>query len=90
VDWTNSQEAKQATELINQWEPVESNHVDVHEHSLTLNFEVTDALELLSKSFTSPTVRDYAVSRLEQASNQVCQVFLFGIRLDWVLSSFIT
>jgi len=54
VDWTNSQEVKQATDLINQWEPI----------------EISDALELLSKSFTSHTVRDYAVSRLEKASNE--------------------
>jgi len=54
VDWENPQEAKHATELINQWQPIET----------------SDALELLSKSFTSNVVRDYAVSRLEKASNE--------------------
>eukprot|EP01117_Protostelium_nocturnum_P005327 TRINITY_DN1939_c0_g1_i4.p1 TRINITY_DN1939_c0_g1~~TRINITY_DN1939_c0_g1_i4.p1 ORF type:complete len:705 (-),score=270.95 TRINITY_DN1939_c0_g1_i4:499-2613(-) len=54
VDWSNNQEIKLATELIYQWAPI----------------EISDALELLSKNFTYHVVRDYAVERLEEASNE--------------------
>jgi len=54
VDWTNMQEVRLATDLLTQWKPI----------------DVSDALELLSKHFTYHVVRDYAVSRLQHATNE--------------------
>lgn len=34
--------------------------------------DVDDALELLSPHFTNPAVRQYAVSRLREANDEVC------------------
>ena len=48
--------SKQAIDLINKWEPIDT----------------ADALELLTPLFTNKAVRQYAVSRLKQASNEVC------------------
>jgi hypothetical protein len=45
---------------------------------------VSDALELLSKSFTSHTVRDYAVSRLEKASDEVLKLTI-GIYIPGIV-----
>ncbi|XP_024518652.1 phosphatidylinositol 3-kinase VPS34 [Selaginella moellendorffii] len=50
VDWNDAQEAKQATELMHKWEPV----------------DIPDALELLSADFESEEVRAYAVEALRK------------------------
>ena len=55
VNWTVSQEVKQALELLGAWNPM----------------DVEDALELLTPTFSHPAVRKYAVSRLRQASDEV-------------------
>ncbi|MEQ2190614.1 hypothetical protein XENOCAPTIV_002214 [Xenoophorus captivus] len=47
-------EAKQALELLGKWRPM----------------DVEDSLELLSSHFTNPTVRRYAVARLQQADDE--------------------
>eukprot|EP01116_Phalansterium_solitarium_P005208 TRINITY_DN1661_c3_g1_i1.p2 TRINITY_DN1661_c3_g1~~TRINITY_DN1661_c3_g1_i1.p2 ORF type:complete len:502 (-),score=225.34 TRINITY_DN1661_c3_g1_i1:481-1986(-) len=63
VDRNNAQECKQAAELIQQWEPI----------------EISDALELLGKSFSSFIVRDYAVSVLENASHEELLCYLLQL-----------
>lgn len=55
VNWDLPQEAKQALELLGKWKPM----------------DVEDSLELLSSQFTNPTVRRYAVERLQQADDEV-------------------
>lgn len=55
VNWDLPQEAKQALELLGKWRPM----------------DVEDALELLSSQFTNPTVRRYAVTRMQQADDEV-------------------
>lgn len=55
VNWDLAQEAKQALELLGKWKPM----------------DVEDGLELLSSQFTNPTVRRYAVARLQQADDEV-------------------
>lgn len=55
VNWDLPQEAKQALELLGKWKPM----------------DVEDSLELLSSHFTNPTVRRYAVARLQQADDEV-------------------
>lgn len=55
VNWDLPQEAKQALELLGKWKPM----------------DVEDSLELLSSHFTNPTVRRYAVARLQQAEDEV-------------------
>ena len=55
VNWKVPQEAKQALDLLNKWSPM----------------DVDDALELLSPSFINPAVRKYAVTRLQQADDEV-------------------
>lgn len=44
-----------ATEILQKWEPIDS----------------VDALELLTPQFTNRNVRQYAVSRLKQATDEV-------------------
>ncbi len=39
--------------------------------------DVEDSLELLSSYFTNPTVRRYAVARLEQADDEVKSMCLY-------------
>ena len=56
MNWQVSQEAKQALDMLPQWNPM----------------DVEDALELLTPAFTHPTVRKYAVTRLAQAQDEVC------------------
>eukprot|EP01119_Soliformovum_irregulare_P016014 TRINITY_DN4594_c0_g4_i2.p1 TRINITY_DN4594_c0_g4~~TRINITY_DN4594_c0_g4_i2.p1 ORF type:complete len:400 (-),score=86.60 TRINITY_DN4594_c0_g4_i2:220-1419(-) len=63
VDWNDPHQVETVSHLIPQWEPV----------------GITDALELLSKSFTSSVVRDYAVSRLETASNDDLSHYLLQL-----------
>lgn len=55
VNWSMPQEAKQALELLTKWSPM----------------DVEDALELLSPAYTHPAVRKYAVTRLQQAEDDV-------------------
>uniref|UniRef100_A0A8C7W5A6 Phosphatidylinositol 3-kinase catalytic subunit type 3 n=1 Tax=Oncorhynchus mykiss TaxID=8022 RepID=A0A8C7W5A6_ONCMY len=55
VNWALPREAKQALELLGKWRPM----------------DVEDSLELLSSQFTNPTVRRYAVTRLQQADDEV-------------------
>ena len=55
VNWNAPLEAKQAVELMVQWQPI----------------DVVDALELFTPAFTNPLVRKYAVSRLESAQDEV-------------------
>jgi phosphatidylinositol 3-kinase len=55
VNWTVGQEAKQALELLPKWSPM----------------DVEDALELFSPVFSHPMLRKYAVTRLEQADDEV-------------------
>ncbi|KAJ6663045.1 hypothetical protein lerEdw1_010866 [Lerista edwardsae] len=55
VNWHLPQEAKQALELLGKWKPM----------------DVEDSLELLSSHFTNPTVRRYAVARLQQADDEI-------------------
>uniref|UniRef100_A0A1I7XRN7 Phosphatidylinositol 3-kinase catalytic subunit type 3 n=1 Tax=Heterorhabditis bacteriophora TaxID=37862 RepID=A0A1I7XRN7_HETBA len=60
VNWDQPAEEQHALALINDWTPIEAE----------------DALELLSPSFTHPTVRCYAVSRLFDAASSD-QMLLF-------------
>lgn len=53
VDWNNEEEVLQAKQLMKNWTPLDA----------------SDALELLSPSFSNEIIRRYAVSRLRQASN---------------------
>ena len=54
VNWSMPQEVDQALDLMNRWNPM----------------DVADALELLSPMFVNPAVRQYAVARLQQASDE--------------------
>ena len=66
MNWNVAQEAKQALELLWSWSAM----------------DVDDALELLSpnRAFSHPAVRRYAVTRLQQADDQVlsCYVNIVG------------
>jgi len=53
VNYEDLAELKQALELMNKWAPI----------------DIADALELLSASFTTKEVREYAVQQLERADN---------------------
>jgi len=59
VNWKVPQEAKQALDLLNKWSPM----------------DVDDALELLSPAFVNPAVRKYAVTRLQQADDEVSALY---------------
>jgi phosphatidylinositol 3-kinase len=63
VDWLDAAEATQATDLLEQWEPM----------------DVDDALELLGPSFTASPVRAYAVSRLEDAADSDLILYLLQL-----------
>ncbi|KAJ0006661.1 hypothetical protein NQD34_013934 [Periophthalmus magnuspinnatus] len=63
VNWDLPQEAKQALELLGKWRPM----------------DVEDALELLSSHFTNPTVRRYAVTRLQQADDEDLLMYLLQL-----------
>jgi len=41
--------------------------------------DVDDALELLSSAFVNPAVRKYAVTRLQQADDEVSDVSLYTV-----------
>lgn len=63
VNWGLAQEAKQALELLGKWKPM----------------DVEDSLELLSSQFTNPTVRRYAVARLQQADDEDLLMYLLQL-----------
>lgn len=63
VDWTLEAEAKQAAELLEMWEAI----------------GVVDALELLSSDFRHPSVRRYAVARLQQEDAGDLGLFLLQL-----------
>uniref|UniRef100_A0A8C2X9R4 Phosphatidylinositol 3-kinase catalytic subunit type 3 n=1 Tax=Cyclopterus lumpus TaxID=8103 RepID=A0A8C2X9R4_CYCLU len=63
VNWDLPQEAKQALELLGKWRPM----------------DVEDSLELLSSQFTNPTVRRYAVERLQQADDEDLLMYLLQL-----------
>uniref|UniRef100_A0A8C7XIS5 Phosphatidylinositol 3-kinase catalytic subunit type 3 n=1 Tax=Oryzias sinensis TaxID=183150 RepID=A0A8C7XIS5_9TELE len=63
VNWDLPQEAKQALELLGKWKPM----------------DVEDSLELLSSHFTNPTVRRYAVARLQQAEDEDLLMYLLQL-----------
>ena len=56
----------QALELLGKWNPM----------------DVEDALELLSSQFTNRAVRQYAVSRLKEANDDVSTVDLILLNTD--------
>lgn len=57
IAWHEPAEAKQALELLEQWDKI----------------DVDDALELLGKTFTARAVRSYAVERLDSAdADELC------------------
>uniref|UniRef100_A0A8C6Z2X2 Phosphatidylinositol 3-kinase catalytic subunit type 3 n=1 Tax=Nothoprocta perdicaria TaxID=30464 RepID=A0A8C6Z2X2_NOTPE len=63
VNWDLPQEAKQALELLGKWKPM----------------DVEDSLELLSSHFSNPTVRRYAVARLQQADDEDLLMYLLQL-----------
>lgn len=63
MNWNNEQESQEAFELMRKWE--------------AMNPE--DSLELLSKDFQEPAVRQYAVSRLMQADDEVLLLYLLQL-----------
>ncbi|XP_066471116.1 phosphatidylinositol 3-kinase catalytic subunit type 3 isoform X1 [Tiliqua scincoides] len=63
VNWHLPQEAKQALELLGKWKPM----------------DVEDSLELLSSHFSNPTVRRYAVARLQQADDEDLLMYLLQL-----------
>ena len=67
MNWKIQSEEKQALDLLARWQAM----------------DVEDALELLSPQYTHHIVRKYAVSRLNQASDEVTKYFLHIIS-KWV------
>lgn len=63
VDWNQVQEAKPAIELMQKWDPIDP----------------VDALELLTPQFTNKGVRQYAVARLRQASDEDLLLYLLQL-----------
>lgn len=63
VNWTQSGEVRQALSMLELWAPM----------------DVEDALELLSPNFTHPTVRKYAISRLQQAPDEDLLLYLLQL-----------
>ena len=59
-----------AIDLINKWDPIDT----------------VDALELLTPQFTNKAVRQYSVSRLKQASNEVCLNYICERSFDLPLN----
>lgn len=55
LNWEIGSEVKQAIDLLGMWQPI----------------DIEDALELLSPPYQHPSVRRYAVSILQQASDEV-------------------
>lgn len=63
INWEVSNEATQAIELMYKWHPM----------------DIEDALELFSPQFRHPSVRSYAVSRLEQAPDEDLLLYLLQL-----------
>ncbi|XP_057305578.1 phosphatidylinositol 3-kinase catalytic subunit type 3-like isoform X2 [Hydractinia symbiolongicarpus] len=63
VNWNHSQETKQAIDVLHKWDPIDA----------------VDALELLTPQFTNRTVRQYAVSRLKQSSDEDLLLYLLQL-----------
>lgn len=63
INWETASEVRQALSLLSQWTPM----------------DVEDALELLSPTFTHPTVRGYAISRLKQAPDEDLVLYLLQL-----------
>lgn len=63
ISWKTDSEVKQAVHLLMQWAPM----------------DVEDALELLTPTFRHPAVRKYAISRLNQASDEDLLLYLLQL-----------
>ena len=63
VNWNHPQETKQALDILYRWEPIDA----------------VDALELLTPQFTNRKVRQYAVSRLKQATDEDLLLYLLQL-----------
>ncbi|XKL66682.1 hypothetical protein PGB90_010102 [Kerria lacca] len=63
VNWKLPGEARQALDILAQWVPM----------------DVEDALRLLSPSFQHPSVRRYAVTRLQQATDEDLLLYLLQL-----------
>ncbi|KAF6260720.1 phosphatidylinositol 3-kinase [Scenedesmus sp. NREL 46B-D3] len=63
VDWTDAQEGQQASELMQQWAPI----------------EVADALELLSPDFKNDKVRAHAVATLQAKDDDELLYYLLQL-----------
>uniref|UniRef100_A0A1B6LQ06 Phosphatidylinositol 3-kinase catalytic subunit type 3 n=1 Tax=Graphocephala atropunctata TaxID=36148 RepID=A0A1B6LQ06_9HEMI len=63
VNWELAVEARQAVDMLQQWVPM----------------EVEDSLQLLSPTFTHPSVRRYAITRLQQASDDDLLLYLLQL-----------
>lgn len=63
IDWNDKVEVKQAIEILQKWEKI----------------DVSDALELLGKSFSAPEVREYAVARLDSAKDDELLLYLLQL-----------
>uniref|UniRef100_A0A8D8XPF3 Phosphatidylinositol 3-kinase catalytic subunit type 3 n=1 Tax=Cacopsylla melanoneura TaxID=428564 RepID=A0A8D8XPF3_9HEMI len=63
VNWELHAEARQALDLLEEWAPM----------------DVEDSLQLLSPAFKHPSVRRYAVTRLQQASDEDLLLYLLQL-----------
>ncbi|KAK4883725.1 hypothetical protein RN001_007044 [Aquatica leii] len=63
VNWTQNNEVRQALQMLQVWAPM----------------DIEDALELLSPNFQHPTVRKYAISRLQQAPDEDLMLYLLQL-----------
>lgn len=63
VNWEQQSEARQALDLLEQWTVM----------------DVEDSLQLLSPAFKHPAVRRYAVTRLQQASDEDLLLYLLQL-----------
>ncbi|XP_011493159.2 phosphatidylinositol 3-kinase catalytic subunit type 3 [Aedes aegypti] len=63
INWETGTEVRQALALLAKWAPM----------------DVEDALELLNSSFNHPTVRRYAISRLDQALDDDLLLYLLQL-----------
>ncbi|KAB0802749.1 hypothetical protein PPYR_04935 [Photinus pyralis] len=63
VNWTQNGEVRQALQMLEVWAPM----------------DIEDALELLSPNFQHPTVRKYAISRLQQAPDEDLMLYLLQL-----------
>lgn len=63
INWKQQSEVDQALSMLESWTPM----------------DVEDALELLSENFSHPTVRKYAISRLQQAPDEDLMLYLLQL-----------